>query len=86
MLGFAQCATSAIRHLAHEARPRNHRDQGPGMRTKTALLGRIRLNKVPYQLAEVPQAGELQLFVSLAPGVAVEFVIQLSNSISTIVS
>jgi catechol 2,3-dioxygenase-like lactoylglutathione lyase family enzyme len=51
-----------------------------------ALLGRMRLNKVPYQLAEVPLADELQLFVSLAPGVVVEFVTQLGNSISTIVN
>lgn len=39
-----------------------------------ALLQRLRAARVDYQLAEVPQAGELQLFVALAPGVVVEFV------------
>lgn len=39
-----------------------------------ALLGRFQKAQVPYQLAEVPLAGEWQLFVALAPGVVVEFV------------
>jgi hypothetical protein len=34
---------------------------------------------VDYQLAEVPVAGELQLFVALAPGVVVEFVTALRH-------
>ena len=44
-----------------------------------ALLERLRVAKVDYQLAEVPLAGELQLFVALAPGVVVEFVTALSH-------
>jgi catechol 2,3-dioxygenase-like lactoylglutathione lyase family enzyme len=51
-----------------------------------ALLDRIRSNSVPYELAEVPLAGELQLFVSLAPSVVVEFVTRLGISISTFVN
>jgi catechol 2,3-dioxygenase-like lactoylglutathione lyase family enzyme len=43
-----------------------------------ALLGRLHAVQMPYQLAEVPPRGgqpaELQLFVALAPGVAIEFV------------
>jgi catechol 2,3-dioxygenase-like lactoylglutathione lyase family enzyme len=39
-----------------------------------ALLDRLRAAGVGYQLADVPLAGELQLFVALAPGVVVEFV------------
>ena len=39
-----------------------------------ALLGRLHAAGVGYQLAEVPLAAELQLFVALAPGVVVEFV------------
>ena len=39
-----------------------------------ALLERLRVAAVDYQLAEVPLAGALQLFVALAPGVVVEFV------------
>jgi catechol 2,3-dioxygenase-like lactoylglutathione lyase family enzyme len=50
----------------------------------TALVNRMGSNNVPYTLAEVPLADELQLFVSLAPGVVVEFVTRLSRSISTI--
>jgi catechol 2,3-dioxygenase-like lactoylglutathione lyase family enzyme len=49
-----------------------------------ALVNRMGSNNVPYTLAEVPLADELQLFVSLAPGVVVEFVTRLSRSISTI--
>lgn len=39
-----------------------------------ALLERMHEAQVVYQLAEVPLAGELQLFVALASGVVVEFV------------
>jgi catechol 2,3-dioxygenase-like lactoylglutathione lyase family enzyme len=39
-----------------------------------ALLERLRVHRVPYRLAEVPVARELQLFVELEPGVVVEFV------------
>ena len=46
-----------------------------------ALVERMESNNVPYTLAEIPLADELQLFVSLAPGVVVEFVTQLGSSI-----
>ena len=46
-----------------------------------ALLERLRVHGVPYQLAEVPLARELQLFVQLEPGVAVEFVTAMPASI-----
>ncbi len=39
-----------------------------------ALLERMRHGHVPYEQAQVPSTGELQLFVSLAPGVVIEFV------------
>jgi hypothetical protein len=35
---------------------------------------------VDYQLADVPLAGELQLFVALAPGVVVEFVTAIRHA------
>ena len=44
-----------------------------------ALLERLRVAAVDYQLADVPLAGELQLFVALAPGVVVEFVTALRH-------
>jgi catechol 2,3-dioxygenase-like lactoylglutathione lyase family enzyme len=45
-----------------------------------ALLGRLATTAVPYQLAEVPQSNELQLFVALAPAVVVEFVTALRHA------
>lgn len=39
-----------------------------------ALLGRLRRHRTAYQLAVVPISNEVQVFVSLAPGVNVEFV------------
>jgi len=42
-----------------------------------ALVERLAAHRVPYQLAEVPASAEVQLFVALAPGVAVEFVTSL---------
>jgi hypothetical protein len=39
-----------------------------------ALLERLERHGYAHQLAEVPLARELQLFVRLAPGVVVEFV------------
>lgn len=39
-----------------------------------ALLARLAAEQTVHQLAEVPQADELQLFVALAPGVVIEFV------------
>jgi catechol 2,3-dioxygenase-like lactoylglutathione lyase family enzyme len=44
-----------------------------------ALLERMRQNRVVFQRAQVPATGELQLFVSLAPGVTIEFVTRPSN-------
>ncbi|WP_206996945.1 VOC family protein [Trinickia mobilis] len=44
-----------------------------------ALLGRLHANRVPFEAAEVPLTGELQLFVALGPGVAVEFVTRLDR-------
>ena len=43
------------------------------------LVDRMRSNNVPYTLAEVPLADELQLFVALAPSVVIEFVTQLGK-------
>ncbi|SAK65540.1 glyoxalase family protein [Caballeronia calidae] len=40
-----------------------------------ALLERLDCHGYAYQLADVPVARELQLFVRLAPGVVVEFVV-----------
>jgi hypothetical protein len=45
-----------------------------------ALLERLRVAAVDYQLADVPLAGELQLFVALAPGVVVEFVTAIRHA------
>jgi catechol 2,3-dioxygenase-like lactoylglutathione lyase family enzyme len=45
-----------------------------------ALIARMRAHDVPYQLAEVPLTQELQLFVALAPGVAIEFVTALTGT------
>lgn len=50
-----------------------------------ALVDRIGSKHIPFTLAEVTLTNELQLFVSLAPGVAIEFVTKLSNSRSTLV-
>ncbi|MGF6647119.1 VOC family protein [Paraburkholderia sp. GAS82] len=44
-----------------------------------ALLGRLHAAEARYQQAEVPLAGECQLFVALAPGVVVEFVTALHH-------
>ncbi|SAL21641.1 glyoxalase family protein [Caballeronia choica] len=52
----------------------------------TALIDRLRSNNVPYTLAEVPLADEIQLFVPLAPGVVLEFVTQANSFASTIVN
>jgi catechol 2,3-dioxygenase-like lactoylglutathione lyase family enzyme len=40
----------------------------------SALLERIRLSGVSYELSEVPLSGERQLFVAIAPGVVIELV------------
>ena len=44
-----------------------------------ALLERLRVHRIPYQLTEVPLARELQLFVALEPGVVIEFVTTLPD-------
>lgn len=43
-----------------------------------ALIERLTRWHIPYSLSEVPLSNELQLFVSIAPGVAVEFVTTLA--------
>lgn len=40
----------------------------------SALLERMRLSRVPYELSEVPLTGERQLFVAMAPGIVIELV------------
>ncbi len=45
-----------------------------GCREWQALLERLHAHHVQYELTEVPQARELQLFVELEPGIVVEFV------------
>jgi len=45
-----------------------------------ALLQRLHAADMPYQLAEVPQQAERQLFVALAPGVVIEFVTALRHA------
>lgn len=45
-----------------------------GREAWAALIERLRLNRMPYELNEVPAVGELQLFVSMAPSVTIEFV------------
>ena len=42
------------------------------------LLARLHEHAVPFSEADVPVSRERQVFVQLAPGVVVEFVIQLS--------
>lgn len=54
------------------------RIDGPG--EWQALLARLAAAQTVYQLAEVPQADELQLFVALAPGVVIEFVTARRNA------
>ena len=45
----------------------------------SAFIDRLTRHNTPYQLAEVPLTNELQLFVSIAPGVTVEFVTSMAN-------
>ncbi|MGV2287135.1 VOC family protein [Trinickia sp. YCB016] len=44
-----------------------------------ALLERLRANRVPFEVAEVPLMGERQVFVALESGVVVEFVSRLDG-------
>jgi catechol 2,3-dioxygenase-like lactoylglutathione lyase family enzyme len=60
-------------------RPASPRIDHVGLRINSAqeweaLLERIRLSGVSYDLSEVPLTGERQLFVAMAPGVAIELV------------
>jgi catechol 2,3-dioxygenase-like lactoylglutathione lyase family enzyme len=64
---------------APSARPASPRIDHVGLRVNTAqewsaLLERMRLSGVSYQLHEVPLTGERQLFVAMAPGVVIELV------------
>jgi catechol 2,3-dioxygenase-like lactoylglutathione lyase family enzyme len=64
---------------ASSARPASPRLDHVGLRVNTiqewsALLERMRLGGVPYELSEVPFTGEHQLFVAMAPGVVIELV------------
>lgn len=44
-----------------------------------ALIERLRANRVPFDVAEVPLTRERQVFVALGPGVVVEFVSRLDG-------
>ncbi|QCP48909.1 extradiol dioxygenase [Trinickia violacea] len=44
-----------------------------------ALIERLHLNCVPFEVAEVPLTGERQVFVALGPGVVIEFVTRLDR-------
>ena len=60
-------------------RPASPRFDHVGLRVNSdeeweALLERIRLSGVAYDLSEVPLSGERQLFVAMAPGVVIELI------------
>jgi catechol 2,3-dioxygenase-like lactoylglutathione lyase family enzyme len=64
---------------AFPARPASPRIDHVGLRVNSAqeweaLLERMRLSGVSHELSEVPQTGERQLFVAIAPGVVIELV------------
>jgi catechol 2,3-dioxygenase-like lactoylglutathione lyase family enzyme len=64
---------------ASSTRPTSPRIDHVGLRVNSAgeweaLLERIRRSGVSHDLREVPLTGERQLFVALAPGVAIELV------------
>jgi catechol 2,3-dioxygenase-like lactoylglutathione lyase family enzyme len=42
-----------------------------------SMIERLRSNGIYYETVEVPLTGELQLFVTLAPGIVIEFVTAL---------
>jgi catechol 2,3-dioxygenase-like lactoylglutathione lyase family enzyme len=61
------------------ARPAPQRIDHVALRIETAqewsaLLERLRLSGLPYELGDVPLTGERQLFVAMAPGVVIELV------------
>jgi catechol 2,3-dioxygenase-like lactoylglutathione lyase family enzyme len=45
----------------------------------SALLARLHAHRIDYCMTEVPLSDEVQLFVSIAPGVNVEFVAALAT-------
>jgi catechol 2,3-dioxygenase-like lactoylglutathione lyase family enzyme len=45
-----------------------------------SLVERVHAHGVRHQVAEVPLSGERQLFVGLAPGVVVEFVMRVASA------
>jgi len=49
-----------------------------------ALLERLAAHRVPHQCVEVPASAQVQLFVALAPGVAVEFVTSMAGGLKSI--
>jgi catechol 2,3-dioxygenase-like lactoylglutathione lyase family enzyme len=63
--GHAGRATPRIDHIAFRL------DGGSEWQ---ALLARLKAARVPYQTADVPLSGEVQLFVALGQAVVVEFV------------
>ncbi|SEJ23370.1 VOC family protein [Paraburkholderia diazotrophica] len=76
-------------HLVDSALPHHSRRTSPridhiafrldGDDEWQALLARLEAAGVAYQTADVPLAGEVQLFVALAPGVVIEFVTAARN-------
>lgn len=44
----------------------------------SALLDRLGLNGVPFEVGDVPLSGERQLFVAMAPGVVIELIAELN--------
>jgi len=63
--GHAGRATPRIDHIAFRL---------DGEDEWEALLARLAAARVPYQTADVPLSGEVQLFVALGAAVVVEFV------------
>jgi catechol 2,3-dioxygenase-like lactoylglutathione lyase family enzyme len=67
----ASAATSRIDHVAMRIHERGEWQ---------ALLARLHAHGFTYRINEVPLSGEVQLFVSIAPGVNIEFVTSLAMS------
>jgi catechol 2,3-dioxygenase-like lactoylglutathione lyase family enzyme len=70
---------------ATSARRTSPRIDHVGLRVDTAeewsaLLERMRVSGVSYDLTEVPLTGERQLFVAMAPGVVIELVTDRQSS------
>ncbi len=65
--------------VSSSARPAVPRIDHVGLRINSvqewsALLQRMQLSGVPYELSDVPLTGERQLFVAMAPGAVIELV------------